>query len=199
MTPPMSVGEQVGVELAALVERVRLSMVRIGTSANNLGSGTIWDASGLIVTNAHVAFGDDLQVTTADGRLSSARLVGLQHETDIAVLRVNVDGLLPIERGDPRETRPGELVFSMGHPWGSEDGLTVGVFIGLERALPGKRGAGANWIAASLHLRPGHSGGPMFDGRGRLLGLNTVMQGPDVGVAVPVHTIDQIVREVPQL
>jgi S1-C subfamily serine protease len=88
-----------------------------------------------------------------------------------------------------------ESWFSMGYPWGSQDGLTIGAYVGPERTCSDRRNNYTKWVVASLHLRPGHSGGPMFDSGGRLLGLRTVMQGPHVGVAVSICIIDHIVRE----
>jgi S1-C subfamily serine protease len=90
--------------------------------------------------------------------------------------------------------RPGELVFAMGFPWGVAGGLTAGVYIGLESWGLNRSGKDREWIMASLHLRPGHSGGPMVNTQGKLIGINTVMRGPDVGVAIPIETVKHFLK-----
>ena len=78
-------------------------------------------------------------------------------------------------------------MLALGFPFGVTGGATTGVVIGSGTNLPELANNGREWIAASLHLRPGHSGGSMVDAQGRLVGINTMMNGPDVGMAVPVH------------
>jgi serine protease Do len=196
MNAAAAYADRVGIELADLADRIRPSMVRIQAEGAGVGSGTIWSEDGLIVTCAHVAERGNLFVSTHDQRILPARVVGVEHKVDIALLEVSTAEFRPIPRGDLSLARRGELVFAMGHPWGSEDGFTIGVLIGLELGVPRPGTRGQEWLAASLHLRPGHSGGPLFDSRGRLLGLNTLMQGPDVGVAVPVSTAERAVRQI---
>lgn len=191
--------DRLGSDLAELVERVRPSMVRIQAEGVGTGTGTIW-GNGVVVTNAHVAANKPLLVETEAGHRLSARLLGVDRNHDLAVLEVTNESMdwSPMPHGDVLACKPGELVFSMGHPWGNQDGFTIGVLIGLEQRRLHGRNDSSEWIAASLHLRPGHSGGPMFDSRGRLLGLNTMMQGLDVGVAVPVHKAEDFVRRITQ-
>jgi S1-C subfamily serine protease len=107
--------------------------------------------------------------------------------------------------GDSQQLQAGELVLALGFPWGVTGGATVGSVIGTGAQLqeisrrgaawPGPNHAAREWLAASLHLRPGHSGGPMVDVRGRLVGINTLMNGPDVGVAIPVHVVKAFVSQ----
>jgi S1-C subfamily serine protease len=117
---------------------------------------------------------------------------------DLAALKIDAGGLPTIALGESTKLRPGELVLSLGHPWGVEGAVTAGVVISIGVARQsgrllegaewrGQRHADREWITASLHVRPGHSGGPMVDAGGRLVGINTIMAGPGVGVAVPVH------------
>ncbi len=184
-------------ELAAIVARVRPSLVQIrhGPAGNPGGAaaGTIWHPEGLIVTNAHVVAGPwgrgdgPLEVVLADGHVLPARILAQDAGLDLAALRVSAHDLPAIPLADSRRLRPGEMVLSLGFPWGVTGGATVGVVIDTGSALPELAHSGREWVAASLHLRPGHSGGPMLDSRGRLVGLNTLMNGPGVGVAVPTH------------
>ena len=88
---------------------------------------------------------------------------------------------------------------SMGHPWGVEGAATAGVVIGRGEATRDTQLAGREWVVASLRLRPGHSGGPMVDAHGRLIGINTMITGPEVAMAVPVHVAKDFLVNVLQL
>lgn len=179
------------------------------------GAGTIWHPDGLIVTNAHVLQGrspSSLTITLpgplgtlADGRTLPARLLAMDRELDLAALAVDAQDLSVIELGESTKLRPGELLLALGHPWGVEGAVTAGVVIGVGvNGQPGGlmeggewqglRSAGREWLAASLRVRPGHSGGPMVDVHGRLVGINTIMAGPGVGVAVPVHVVKRFLQ-----
>jgi S1-C subfamily serine protease len=182
--------------LAAVSQEGLRSLVRIRNGRQGVGSGTIWHANGLIVTNFHViggqargktSMGGALSVVLPDGRELPATVLAHHPEYDLAALRVNATGLPTIELGDSRRLQAGQLVLALGFPWGVTGGATTGVVIGVGAGLPELGGDGREWLAASLHLRPGHSGGPMIDSAGRLVGINTMMNGPEVGVAIPVH------------
>ena len=84
---------------------------------------------------------------------------------------------------------------ALGHPWGVSGAATGGVVIGVGENLPEIPQSGREWIAVSLHLRPGHSGGPLVDDKGRLVGINTMMMGLEVGMAVPVHEVKTFLEE----
>ena len=87
------------------------------------------------------------------------------------------------------------LPLALGHPWGIHDAVTGGVVIGSGNDLIELQSAtGREWVAVALHLRPGHSGGPLVDTAGRLIGINTLMTGPDVGAAVPVNAVKQFLQ-----
>jgi serine protease Do len=188
--------------LASVVANVRRSLVHVSNGGqggrSGGGAGTIWHPSGLIVTNAHVVRHRSPQITLADGRTLPARVLARDERVDLAVLKVDASDLPTIVLGESTKLRPGELVLSLGHPWGVEGAVTAGVVISVGVARQsgrllegaewrGQRHADREWITASLHVRPGHSGGPMVDAGGRLVGINTIMAGPGVGVAVPVH------------
>lgn len=182
-------------DLASISEIALRSLVRIRNGRQGVGSGTIWHADGLIVTNNHVIVGDRrlrtvsdaLAVVLPDGRELPATVLTTDREHDLAALRVGATGLPTIELGDSRQLHAGQIVLALGFPWGVTGGATTGVVIGMGANLAEGRNPQHEWLAASLHLRPGHSGGPMIDTAGRLVGINTMMNGPDVGVAVPVH------------
>jgi serine protease Do len=175
--------------LARLADSVHKSLVQIENGRHGAGAGTIWHPAGLILTNAHVVSRDRLTVSLPDGTRHPARVIAHDRELDLAALSLEGDGLPTIELGDSRALRPGDWVMAFGHPWGVDGAATAGVVIGQADALPDRLPFGRNWLAVGLHYRPGHSGGPLVDSAGRLVGINTVMLGPDVGLAVPVHEV----------
>jgi S1-C subfamily serine protease len=180
-------------DVAQWSARVQDALVQIHNHRRSAGSGAIWHSDGLILTNAHVILNaqgqvsPSLAVTLRDGRELPAQLLAHDKSLDLAALRIDATNLPTIELGDSRALQPGHLVLALGFPWGIKAGATAGVVIATGANLPELGDAPREWIAAALHLRPGHSGGPMVDSRGRLIGINTLMNGPEVGVAIPVH------------
>ncbi len=213
---------QVNRELADLSQLVHRSLVRVESGRWGAGAGTIWHPDGLVLTNAHVARHERHQVALADGRRFEARLLARDPELDLAALTVQGADLPTIEIGDSGLLRPGNWVMAFGHPWGVEGAATAGVVIGQggQRFDPtprsgewpqfgrwgprfGKRGRRSGrsrsqtdhqWLAVGLHYRPGHSGGPLVDHAGRLVGINTVMAGPNVGLAIPVQEVKDFLK-----
>lgn len=194
--------QQLNDDVATISERVLDSLVQIHNGQRGVGAGAIWQNDGLIVTNAHVVLGrrgrvsDNLSVTLRNGRDYPARLVAYDVQRDLAALRIDAGMLSPIERGDSHKLKAGDLVLALGFPWGVKGGATSGVVIGNGSELAEENDNQREWIAASLHLRPGHSGGPMVDSQGRLIGINTLMNGPEVGVAIPVHVAEDFIKSV---
>jgi serine protease Do len=115
-------------------------------------------------------------------------------DNDLAALSVMADDLPTIELGKSHDLRPGHWVMAVGHPWGVSGAVTGGIVIGTGKNLPGIPGGHRDWIAVSLHMRPGHSGGPLVDNEGRLVGINTMIAGPDVGFAIPLHTVKRFLK-----
>jgi S1-C subfamily serine protease len=198
--------QQFSEAMADVTQEVRASVVQIADGRGSIGAGTIWHSDGLIVTNAHVvagrsAWGDvrgerqgrSLHVILPDGRQLPARVLALDEANDLAALSVEADNLPVIEPGDSTEVRPGQWVMALGHPWGVRDALTAGVVIGMGAQLPEMQ-PGREWIALNLRLRPGHSGGPLVDTNGRLIGVNTMISGPEVGFAVPSHLVKAFLK-----
>ena len=83
---------------------------------------------------------------------------------------------------------------ALGHPWGVANAATSGVLIGVGRQLPELPTSSQDWVVADLHLRPGNSGGPLIDAHGRMIGVNTLMTGPNVGVAVSVDVVKEFLQ-----
>ena len=176
-------------EGAAVVEDVLKSLVQVRNGRRGSGAGTIWHPQGLVVTNAHVAGRGPLRVELPDGRMFDAETLAVDRERDLAALRIPAEGLPTIRIADSRAVRPGQWVMAVGHPYGVVGAVTGGVLIGMGRQWPEMPPTKRDWLVVGLHMRPGHSGGPLVDARGRLLGINTMINGPDVGFAIPTHVI----------
>jgi serine protease Do len=190
--------EQLNDELSTVVTRARSALVQISNGSGGNGAGTIWHPAGLIVTNAHVVAGVTrrraLTVTLPDGRVLPATILAADLDRDLAALSVLAEDLPTIELGNSRALQPGDWVMAVGHPWGVEGAVTGGIVIGIGAALPELPQSGREWIAVSLHMRPGHSGGPLVDVNGRLVGINTMIAGPDVGFAIPLHEVKAFLK-----
>jgi serine protease Do len=186
--------QQLNHELANAADQARRGLVSISNGRRGAGAGTIWHPDGLILTNAHVVQLHSPRVTLPDGRVLPGRVLAHDSNLDLAALRVEASDLPTIELGESKRLRPGDWVLALGHPWGVTGAATAGVVIGMgpppEMAMPGRE-----LLHVGLHLRPGHSGGPLVDTQGRLVGINTMMAGPDVGLAVPVHVVKAFLRQ----
>ncbi len=173
------------------------------------GSGWVYDKEGHIVTNYHVIEESDrVRVTLFDGESVAARVVGVDPQNDIAVLRVDAPqgSLLPLTLGDSTNLRVGQKALAIGNPFGLERTLTVGIVSSLNRTLESKSARGRmikSVIQVDAALNQGNSGGPLFDSSGNLIGMNTaiasanqmVAQNSGVGFAIPVNTIRRVVPE----
>jgi serine protease Do len=100
---------------------------------------------------------------------------------------------LPLHNGAPLRT--GQWVMALGHPWGVTGATTAGMIIAVGRPVEQLPFPG-DLIQVGLHLRPGHSGGPMLDSQGHLVGINTMIAGPEVGLAIPANTVKKFLKKV---
>jgi S1-C subfamily serine protease len=199
-----SILHQLNAQLSAVTERARCALVQISNGSGGNGAGTIWHPAGLIVTNAHVVAQftprgmvigrSKLTVTLPDGRALPANVLAADPERDVAALSVLAEDLPTIELGNSRKLRPGQWVMAVGHPWGVEGAVTGGIVIGTGTNLADIPMSDKDWIAVAAHMRPGHSGGPLVDTEGRLVGINTMIAGPDVGFAIPLHEIKTFLK-----
>lgn len=181
-------------ESADVIDTVLKSLVQVRNGRRGAGAGTIWHPQGLIVTNAHVAGHGPLRVELYDGRTFAADILAVDPERDLAALRIAADGLPTIQLADSRAVRPGQWVTAIGHPYGVVGCATGGAVIGVGRQWPEMPPTKRDWIVVGLHMRPGHSGGPLVDARGRLVGINTMINGPEVGFAIPSHIVVEFLK-----
>ncbi|WP_231612005.1 S1C family serine protease [Novipirellula galeiformis] len=164
-------------------------------TTSDQGSGVIVDEAGFIVTNRHViADGQDITVTLSDGRRTAAVLVGADPLTDLAVLKVNSDRLLPIQWGDSDRCRVGSPVWAIGSPFGLDRTVTFGILSGKHRMVRASTQY-QDFMQSDVAVNPGNSGGPLVDARGRLVGINTAIVGETyqgVSFSIPSNVAQQI-------
>ncbi len=166
-----------------------------------MGSGFIIGADGLILTNAHVVRdAKDVTVKLSDRREYSAKVLGVDTATDIAVLKIDAKGLPVVRLGDPRSLEVGDPVLAIGAPYGLEQTATSGIVSAKGRSLPGD--AVVPFIQTDAAVNPGNSGGPLFDGSGSVVGINSQIYSRSggfqgVSFAIPINVAlkvkDQIV------
>ncbi|MEN9933900.1 MAG: hypothetical protein RLZZ387_479 [Chloroflexota bacterium] len=170
-----------------LVERARPSVVQVRSGGRGNGTGVIWGADGAIITNDHVVAhaGGAIQVALTDGRTFDAKVVARAPELDLALLAVDASDLPAAEGGDSRALRVGELVFAVGHPWGQPWVVTAGIVSAVGQVPVG--GGTAPYIRSDVRLAPGNSGGPLLNARGQVVGINAMIFGGDLAVAIPSH------------
>ena len=159
------------------------------------GSGVVVDQAGYILTNRHViADGEDIVVTLSDGRRVSALLVGADTLTDLALLKVDIDGLIPIAWGDSDRVKVGSPVWAVGSPFGLDRTVTFGILSGKHRKVR----ASTEWqdfMQSDVAVNPGNSGGPLVDARGTLIGINTAIVGESyrgVSFSVPSNIASSV-------
>ena len=158
-----------------------------------LGSGVIFDANeGLILTNAHVINGaDKITVTLRDGREAEAKVIGTDKDSDVAVIRVDLDELVEIPIGNSDVLRVGDFVVAIGNPFGLTQTVTSGIVSALGRSGLGIENY-EDFIQTDASINPGNSGGALVNLRGELVGINTAIVAPSggnvgIGFSIPVN------------
>lgn len=165
-----------------------------------VGTGFIVAEEGYVVTNNHVIrSGGAFKVRLNDGRVASATLVGSDQETDIAVLKIDIGGLSPIEFGDSDAAEVGDWVIALGSPFGLKDSVTAGIISarGREVGLSPLE----SYLQTDATINPGNSGGPLVDMDGRVVGINTAIEsrsgGSDgISFAIPSNMAKSVVESI---
>ena len=140
--------------------------------ARGEGSGFIVSSDGYILTNAHVVDGaDEVAVKLTDKRKFTAKVIGYDKRTDIALIKINATNLPRVTIGDPRKLRVGEAVVAIGSPFGFENSVTSGIVSAKGRSLPSE--SYVPFIQTDVAVNPGNSGGPLFNLQGEVVGVNS--------------------------
>jgi len=142
--------------------------------ARGTGSGFIVSPDGYILTNAHVvANADQVTVRLTDRREFKAKVIGVDQRTDVAVIHIDAKGLPVVKIGDATKLRPGQWVVAIGSPFGFDNSATAGIVSATSRSLPSEANNYVPFIQTDVAVNPGNSGGPLFNVRGEVVGINS--------------------------
>ena len=170
-------------------------------SRTSLGSGVIVSPDGYILTNSHVV-GDaqaDIKVTLPDNRELPGTLVGIDTVSDLAVVKVGAQGLSPLPWGDSSKLRVAEWVLAIGNPFAFSQSVSLGIVSAVNRHDP-QLGSYADMIQTDAAINPGNSGGALINGKGELIGINTMIYSETggyqgIGFAIPANLARQVMDE----
>ena len=172
--------------------------------AGSLGSGFIISPDGYVVTNNHLVQGltgtgtvDTVTVTTTDRREYTARIVGRDETSDLALLKIEGRNLPYVQWGDSTKARVGDWVLAIGNPYGLGGSVTAGIISALHRGITGV-GAYDRYIQTDAAINMGNSGGPMFDLNGNVIGINSALISPTgasvgIGLAIPAEAAKPVI------
>jgi len=167
----------------------------------SLGSAVVIDSEGYLVTNFHVVRdAAEIRLQLADGRIANPEVVGVDSETDLALLKVNLGPLPAIALGRSDQLRIGDVVLAIGNPYGLSKTVTQGIVSATGRGLLGLL-TFENFIQTDAAINEGNSGGALINSRGELVGINTAVLAQDagtegIGFAIPVDLVRGVVEEI---
>jgi serine protease Do len=222
MPPPLPSAAQAAPpsELATLIDHVRPVVVAISSARTSepmgidpeaqphgghptpdreraVGSGFVFSPDGLVLTNEHVIHGaDTIEIKLSDSRRFDGIVIGVDSKLDVAIVRAKGAHDLPIASiGSSRPMRVGESVVAVGNPFGLGQSVSLGIVSAKERSLG--TGPYDDFIQTDAAINPGNSGGPLFDMRGQVIGISTVMhaRGRGIGFAIPIDDVMPVVPE----
>ncbi len=172
-----------------------------GRERSAVGSGFIIDGSGVIITNHHVVEGaDEVKITLNDQREFMAEIIGSDERSDLAVLKIEAEGLPSVRMGESHDLKVGEWVLAIGSPFGLSYSVSAGIVSYIGRSLPSEGGNYVSFIQTDVPINPGHSGGPLFNLRGEVVGINSQIftnSGGSIGLsfAIPVDVANNVVAQ----
>ena len=164
------------------------------------GSGFIVGSDGTILTNAHVVSGaDEVVVKLTDKRKFTAKVIGADARTDVAVLKITANHLPIVKLGDPNTLRVGEAVAAIGSPFGFENSVTAGIVSAKGRSLPSE--SYVPYIQTDVAINPGNSGGPLFNMKGEVVGINSQIYSRSggyqgVSFAIPIDVAMEVMSQI---
>ena len=198
--------------LADLAERLQPGLVHVrvqrtlkedtpredsGEPRRSTGSGFVIDASGLIVTNAHVIEGAAaIQVRLADGKRFQGKVIGRDNRVDLALVKIEgATGLTPLPLGDSNRLRVGEFVLALGNPFGLDQSVSFGI-VSRKGAPLTVAAPGFDFIQTDAAINPGNSGGPLVNVAGEVIGVNTMaMRNGSIGFAIPANLVKMLLPQ----
>ena len=192
----------------AVYKKCKDSVVQIlaesSLSDSGQGSGVILSSDGYIVTNKHVVgSGTDFSIVFSDESSARATLVGYDSLSDIAILKTEKEGLVPMELGSSEDLTVGQTLLAIGNPYGYTWSLTSGMVSGVERMVSTSTSASVipNMIQTDALINPGNSGGPLLDTQGRMVGLvssiySTSGSAQGISFALPVESVREIAEKI---
>jgi len=195
-----------------MLEKVSKSVVNISTvrlvyrmfyqpiPIEGMGSGTVIDSNGFILTNNHVVGGaQEINVTLWNGEVLRGKMVGSCSVHDTALIKVDKTGLVAAELGDSDELRVGQRVYAIGNPFGLAGGPTVtsGVISSIKRTIESQRGMLENLVQTDAPINPGNSGGPLVDLTGKVIAMSTAIipYAQGIGFAIPINSAKRCTGE----
>jgi S1-C subfamily serine protease len=200
--------------MPAVVKIDTVSRVRVGTFGDDffdsmfggrrtvrqtgLGSGVIIDSQGHILTNEHVVAGaEEINVWLASGARYRGRVVGKDHATDVALVQVQGRSLPVAPLGSSAHLVPGQWAIAIGNPFGFQHTVTLGVVSSTGRPVHAGDRSYEKLIQTDAAINPGNSGGPLIDGKGRVIGINTIVlaEAQGIGFAIPIDLARGIAEE----
>src|SRR5690606_29276169 len=168
------------------------------TVPRGVGSGFIISEDGYILTNNHVVAGaNGIFVTMTDGKEHNAKIIGTDPRTDVALIKIDVDGLVPLPIGDSKTLKKGQWVLAIGSPFGLESTATAGIISAINRDT----GDYLPFIQTDVAVNPGNSGGPLINLNGEVVGMNSQIisrSGGFMGISLAIP-IDEVINVVEQL
>jgi serine protease Do len=172
----------------------------------SLGSGVIVSQDGYVLTNNHVVDGaSEIRVSLSDKREFQAKVIGTDPKTDVAVLKINAEGLPTMPLGDSSKSQIGDVVLAIGDPFGIGETVTMGIISATGRSVPGMEPGGyQDFIQTDASINPGNSGGALINVSGNLIGINTAIltgggggnQG--IGFAIPIDLARNVMEQILQ-
>jgi Do/DeqQ family serine protease len=168
--------------------------------SSGIGSGVIVSATGYLLTNNHVVEGaEQIEVVLSDRRRARAKVIGTDPDSDLAVLKIELDKLPVMVLGDSENAQVGDLVLAIGNPFGVGQTVTSGIISALGRNQ--RINTFENFIQTDAAINPGNSGGALVDSQGRLLGINTAIYSRSggslgIGFAIPISTAKQVLESI---
>ena len=202
-TPEVSTtGDEPVADVAAAVGPAVVQIQVSNGRESGLGSGTIYDAEGYILTNAHVVGqSETVRVILADGTSFQGEVLGTYEAVDIAVVDIDADIDLPVARLATDDVRVGQTAVALGSPFGLDQTVTAGIISALDRAVPSDQGGAVNMIQTDAPINPGNSGGALANRHGEIIGVPSQIfsqsgENNGIGFAIPIETAKRIADKI---